>query len=247
MFPFHDILWLLLHEGWQMVSRKFRVSEIFVPISKSRRRFEWVSKSCFLAFLCISDSGIFGREVLESRIFVFLANGFDQNHDRIVYLIKNVRKQSFEYVGAISRVFESNISRHGVTFWNSWLNDLTFIEYRVAHYHVSLLTVLGTGSDFCKIKSRARFSWYRVSVSDFVKAFKSRSWIFKQGSWRVSDFTICHPLHDLLIKKWILKKIETDWVGLHSIFVNWIDNRTHSNMAMDVWFCSIRYAGIIER
>ena len=92
-----------------MVSGKFRVSEIFVPISKSR----------FLVFLCVSNSRIFGREVSESGIFGFLPNGFDQNHDRIVYLIKNVRYQSFEYVGATSRVFESNISRNGVTFWNS--------------------------------------------------------------------------------------------------------------------------------
>ena len=68
-------------EAWRMVSGKFRVSEIFVPISKSR----------FLVFLCVSDSRIFGREVSESRIFVFLVNGFDQNHDKIVYLIKNVR------------------------------------------------------------------------------------------------------------------------------------------------------------
>ena len=29
---------------------------------------------------------IFGPEVSESRIFVFLANGFDQNHDKIVYV-----------------------------------------------------------------------------------------------------------------------------------------------------------------
>ena len=42
----------------------------------------------FLVFLCVSDSRIFGREVSESRIFVFLADGFDQNHDKIVYLIK---------------------------------------------------------------------------------------------------------------------------------------------------------------
>ena len=34
--------------------------------------------------------------------------------------------------------------------------DLTFIEYRVAHCHVSLRTVLETGSDFRKVKSRAR-------------------------------------------------------------------------------------------
>ena len=75
-----------------MVSGKFRVSEIFVPISKSRRRFdECVSKSRFLVFLCVSDSRIFGREVSESRIFGFFANSLDQNHDKIVYLIKNVR------------------------------------------------------------------------------------------------------------------------------------------------------------
>ena len=42
---------------------KFRVSENFVPISKSRRRFEWVSKSRFLVFLCVSESRILGREV----------------------------------------------------------------------------------------------------------------------------------------------------------------------------------------
>ena len=44
-----------------MVSGKFRVSEIFVPISKSRRSFEWVSKSRFLVSLCVSDSRIFAR------------------------------------------------------------------------------------------------------------------------------------------------------------------------------------------
>ena len=36
--------------------------------------------------------------------FCLLANGFDQNHDKIVYLIKNVRQQPFEYLGATSRV-----------------------------------------------------------------------------------------------------------------------------------------------
>ena len=104
----------------------------------------------------------------------------------------NPRKNraSFEYVGTTSRVFKSKISRHGVTFWNSWLIDLIFIEYRVAHCHVSLRTVLETGSDFRKMKSRARFSWYRVSGSDFVKAFKSRSRIFKQGSRRLGESRI---------------------------------------------------------
>ena len=42
----------------------------------------------FLVFLCVSDSRIFSREVSESRIFVFLANGYYQSHDKIVYLIK---------------------------------------------------------------------------------------------------------------------------------------------------------------
>ena len=53
-----------------------------------------------------------------------------------------------------------------------------------------LRTVLETGSDFRKMKSRARFSWYRVSGSDFVKAFKSRSRIFKQGSRRLGESRI---------------------------------------------------------
>ena len=53
-----------------MVTGKFRVSEISVPISKYRRRFERVSKSRFFVFLCVSDSGMFGREVSESRILV---------------------------------------------------------------------------------------------------------------------------------------------------------------------------------
>ena len=49
-----------------------------------------------LVFLCLrfasrSDSRIFGREFSESRIFVFWPIGFDQNHNKIVYLIKNVR------------------------------------------------------------------------------------------------------------------------------------------------------------
>ena len=78
-------------KGWRMVSRKFRVSEIFVPISKSRRRFEPVSKSRFLVFLCVSDSRIFGREVSESRIFVCWPRILIKTHDKIVYLIKNVR------------------------------------------------------------------------------------------------------------------------------------------------------------
>ena len=62
-----------------MVLGKFRVSEIFVPISKSQRRFERVSKSRFL--------------VVASRSLDLcsLANGFDQTHDKIVYFIKNVR------------------------------------------------------------------------------------------------------------------------------------------------------------
>ena len=38
-----------------------------------------------LVFLCVPDSQIFGCEVSD---FVFLANGFDQNHGKIVYLIK---------------------------------------------------------------------------------------------------------------------------------------------------------------
>ena len=63
-------------------------------------------------FLYVSDSRIFGREVSESRIFVFLANGFDQNHDKIV--------------------FKSKISRHGVTFWNSRLIDVIFIYLRIS-------------------------------------------------------------------------------------------------------------------
>ena len=45
-----------------------------------------------ISFSCVSlrlgFSNLFSREVSESRIFVFLANGFDQNHDKIVYLIK---------------------------------------------------------------------------------------------------------------------------------------------------------------
>ena len=47
--------------------------------------------------------------------------------------------------------------------------DLTFIESRVAHCHVSLLTVLGTDSVFRKMKSRARFSWYRVLARILLK------------------------------------------------------------------------------
>ena len=37
------------------------------------------------------------------------------------------------------------------------------------------------------MKSRARFTSYRVSGSDFVKTFKSRSRIFKQGSRRLGE------------------------------------------------------------
>ena len=37
-----------------MVKGKSRDSEIFVPILHGRR-FEWVSKSRFLEFLCVSD------------------------------------------------------------------------------------------------------------------------------------------------------------------------------------------------
>ena len=62
---------------------------------------------------------------------------------------------------------------------------LFILEYRVAH--VSLRNRLG----FCKMmKSRARFSSYRVLVSDFVKTFKSRSRIFKPGSRRLDESRI---------------------------------------------------------
>ena len=40
------------------------------------------------------------------------------------------------------------------------------------------------------MKSRARFSSVRVSGSDFVKTFKSRSRIFKQGSRRLGESRI---------------------------------------------------------
>ena len=60
-----------------MVPGKFRVSEIFVPISKSRMSLE-ISFSRVSSSLGVSD-------------FCFLANGFDENHDKIVYLIKSVR------------------------------------------------------------------------------------------------------------------------------------------------------------
>ena len=58
-------------KGWRMVPGKLIVSENFVPISKSRRRFQWVSKSGFLVFLWVSDSQIFGCEVSESQILFF--------------------------------------------------------------------------------------------------------------------------------------------------------------------------------
>ena len=107
------------------------------------------------------------------------------------------------------------ISRHGITFWNSWLFDLILLlEYRVAH--VSLRTVFQTGSDFRKMKSRARLSSYRVSGSVvFVQGLGlgclrtgSRARILLKlsslglefsnkgpASRRVSDSTIHHPLY----------------------------------------------------
>ena len=68
---------------------------------------------------------------------------------------------------------------------------LLISEYHVAH--VLLWTVFETGSHFRKMKSQARFSSYRFLGSDFVKTFNSRSRIFKQVFWWVSDFTIHHP------------------------------------------------------
>ena len=55
-----------------------------------------LNESRNLVFLCFFASRILEflaarSRSSESRIFVFLANGFDQNHDKIVYLIKNVR------------------------------------------------------------------------------------------------------------------------------------------------------------
>ena len=41
-----------------------------------------------ISFSCVSLRLRFSNFWPESRIFVFLANGFDQNHDKIVYLIK---------------------------------------------------------------------------------------------------------------------------------------------------------------
>ena len=63
-----------------MVPGKLRVSEIFVPISKSRRRVS----------LRHGFSNFWPRGLGVSD-FCLLANGFDQNHNKIVYLIKNVR------------------------------------------------------------------------------------------------------------------------------------------------------------
>ena len=50
-----------------------------------------LNESRNLVFLCFFASRILEFLAARSRIFVFLANGFDQNHDKIVYLIKNVR------------------------------------------------------------------------------------------------------------------------------------------------------------
>ena len=54
--------------------------------------------------LCLGFSNFWprGLRVLD---FCILVNGFNQNHNKIVYLIKNVQWQSFEYVGATSQVF----------------------------------------------------------------------------------------------------------------------------------------------
>ena len=48
----------------------------------------------FLVFLCVSDSRIFGREVSESRIFVFWLTVSTKtmiNLAKFIYFIKNVR------------------------------------------------------------------------------------------------------------------------------------------------------------
>ena len=47
-----------------------------------------ISFSCVSLRLGFSNFWPRGLGVSESRIFVFLANGFDQHHDKIVYLIK---------------------------------------------------------------------------------------------------------------------------------------------------------------
>ena len=48
------------------------------------------------------------------------------------------------------------------------------------------------------MKARARFTSYRVSGSDFVKTFKSRSRIFKQGSRRLGESRVL-PFATLLV------------------------------------------------
>lgn len=55
---------------------------------------------------------------------------------------------------------------------------------------VSLRTVSETGSDFRRMKSRARFASYRVSGPDFVKTLRSRSRIFKKGTRRLGKSRI---------------------------------------------------------
>ena len=47
-----------------------------------------ISFSCVSLHLGFSNFWLRGLRVLD---FCFLANGFDQNHDKIVYLIQNVR------------------------------------------------------------------------------------------------------------------------------------------------------------
>ena len=65
---------------------------------------------------------------------------------------------------------------------------LFILEYHVAH--VSLRTVFETGLEFSQNEVSGSVFFLRVSGSDFVETFKSRSRIFKQGSWHLGESRI---------------------------------------------------------
>ena len=127
-----------------------------------------------LVFLCFFASWIL--EFLAARSWslgsCLLPNCFDQNHEKLVYLIKNVRQQYFEYVGATSRVFKS-----------SWRNILELLTYRC--YTQKIMQLMSRcdqffetgldvlGSDFVKTSLGLGFSNKGLGISASLRFYCS--------------------------------------------------------------------------
>ena len=105
-----------------MVPRKFRVSEICVLISKSRRRFERVSKSCFLVYLCVSNSQIFGPRTWSLGFFFFQYSDWLSRYLRLpdVRVAKNLRDVFCKKLSTEQKyIFNIKISSHPFLCYNS--------------------------------------------------------------------------------------------------------------------------------